>query len=320
MKKVPLGKSNVLISAMCLGCMNFGTRTDEDTAFKLLDYYYDKGGRFLDTANNYAFWEENGYGGESEALIGRWLKSRNVRDQIFLATKVGANPTDLELGFDSAEGLTAKAIHKAVEESLQRLGTDYIDLYYAHIDHRPSPLEETLKALNKLVKEGKVRHIGCSNIHTWRIEQAKNISRNHQWEEYICVQQRFSYLRPKPGADFGIQVSANEELLDYCQSRKDFTLLAYSPLLHGTYNTKNQKLPDHYEGPDSMKRIDVLAQVAEDKGATMNQIVLAWMVQMNPRVIPLIAGSSIDQLEENIKALDIHLSPQEMKLLTEATG
>src|SRR4051812_35215959 len=120
----------------CLGCMNFGTRVPEDAAFAVLDRFLERGGRFVDTANNYAFWEPGGHGGESERLLGRWLASRGSRDDIVLATKAGANPTVPGTGLETAEGLAGPAIEQAIDASLQRLGTDHVDLYYAHVDDR----------------------------------------------------------------------------------------------------------------------------------------------------------------------------------------
>ena len=153
MRTVPLGEAGVEVSALCLGCMFFGTRVDEETSMQLLDRYLAAGGSFLDTANNYAFWVEGGGGGESEMLWGRWMRRRGNRDQLFLATKVGGMP---------GEDLSRAAITAAVEGSLRRLGTDRIDLYYAHIDHRTVALEETLDAFGERVTAGKVRYIGAA--------------------------------------------------------------------------------------------------------------------------------------------------------------
>lgn len=316
MRHIPLGKTGIKVSALCLGCMNFGTRTDEKTSIRLLDQYVDAGGSFLDTANNYAFWNEGGNGGESETLLGRWMKERKNRDQIILATKVGANPTVPGGGLAHKEGLSAEAVEKAIDESLARLGTDYIDLYYAHIDDRETPLEETLQAFDRLVKAGKVRAIGCSNYRTWRIEAARNISRANGWASYCCVQQRYTYLRPKPGADFSVQIRVNDELLDYYKTHDDFALLAYSPLLGGAYTRRGVPLPEPYAGPDSDARMDVLAEVCEETKATPNQVVLAWLNASTP--IPVIAASTPEQLRENLDSLRVRLSDEQIRKLNTA--
>ena len=147
--------------------------------------------------------------------------------------------------------LTKKTIVEQCEHSLRRLQTDYIDLYYAHIDHRATPLEETLGTLDDLVKQGKVRFIGCSNTLAWRIAEARALNRHHGWTEYCCVQQRHSYLRPKPGikAFSNGQVPVNVDLLDYVAENDDLTIVAYSSLLGGVYTHPHHTIPDNYQ-PD----------------------------------------------------------------------
>ncbi|SRR5579884_837620 len=328
MKQVTFGKTGEQVSALCLGWMLFGTRVSEETSFQLADQYFEAGGRFVDTSNNYAFWMDGGTGDESESLMGRWMKERKNRDQLFLATKVGARPRFPGGGLENAQGLSAQVILKEVDESLRRLGTDHIDLYYAHIDDRATSLVETLAAFDELVKMGKVRYIGCSNYMTWRIEQARNISRAHDWAAYCCVQQRHTYLRARPGATTigsvfngrKIQVNTTDELLDYCAAQDDFTLLAYSPLLSGFYTRNGVDIPDYYVNSDRDARMKALMQVAAEVGATPNQVVLAWMMQSTPTVIPIIAASTREQLSENLGALHVHLSQQQMETLNAAAG
>ncbi|GHO62635.1 aldo/keto reductase [Ktedonobacter sp. SOSP1-52] len=315
MKQISLGQTSMDVSAFCLGCMFFGTLTTQEMAYQLADRYFEAGGRFFDTANNYAFWIDGATGDEGETVLGRWLKSRKNRDQITLATKVGARPTQPGGSFESWEGLSARAIERAVEGSLTRLGTDYLDLYYAHIDDRQTPLEETLAAFDRLVTAGKVRAIGCSNMMTWRIEQARNISHLHGWATYCCVQQRYSYLQPRAGATFEPQIAASQELLDYCQEHEDFSLLAYSPLLSGAYTRQDVALIPQYRSSETEARLSALATVAAETGATPNQVVLAWLLQSTPAVIPLIAASNTTQLDENLGALHVHLTEEHMRRL-----
>ena len=318
MKTVELGNTGKQVSRVALGCMNFGSRTDEARSRELLEQYLKAGGTFLDTANNYAFWHEGFEGGESESFLGRYFAERGNREDIFLASKVGANPTIPGGGFDMAEGLSGAAIEKAIDESLDRLQTDYLDLYYAHIDYRESDLTETLDTFNKLVESGKVRFIACSNMKTWRIERARNISRANDWAQYCGVQQRYSYLRPVPGADFDVQESVNDELLDYCTVNDDFALLAYSPLLNGAYTRADREVPAEYRGPDADARLKVLKKVAAELNATPNQVVLAWMMQGTPTVIPLVAASTEAQLAESLASTQVTLSSDQMMLLNEA--
>jgi len=314
MKTLQFGNSSIGVSAFCLGAMYFGTRNDKITSYQLLDQYVDVGGSFVDTANIYAWWVSGFQGGESETLLGEWMRERKNRDKLFLATKAGFGYMDVE------QGLRAAQIESECEGSLKRLGVDTIDLYYAHVDDRHTPLEETLEAFDRLVQAGKVRFIGASNLLAWRLEEAHWVSQTNGWAEYCCIQQRYSYARLKPGRSVAPQIVANDDLLDYCRVR-GITMLAYSPLLSGAYSTRpDRTFPEQFEGPDTDVRVAALKTVAEDVGATLNQVVLAWMLQSDPPVIPLVAGSTLAQMEENYGALEIELSIEQMDYLNGASA
>jgi len=152
-----------------------------------------------------------------------------------------------------------------------------------------------------------------------RLEEARWVSRTHGWAEFRCIQQRYSYIRPKPGATFYPQIAANEDFPDYCRAR-GMTLLAYSPLLNGAYTRPDRSFPDQYLSPDTDARLVALKAVAEEAGATANQVIYAWMTQSDPPVIPLVGASTIEQLEENLGALEVRLSPEKMKHLNDASG
>jgi aryl-alcohol dehydrogenase-like predicted oxidoreductase len=313
MKTVPLGDTDVRVSAFCLGTMHFGSRTGKETSYRLLDQYVEAGGSFLDTANIYARWVPGFQGGESETLLGEWMRERGNRSQTFVATKVGFQYPGVE------RGLRARQIEAECEKSLQRLGVDAIDLYYAHVDDRDTPLEETMEAFDRLVKAGKVRFIGASNFLAWRLEEARWLSQMHGWVEYCCIQQRYSYIRPKPGASFAPQIAANDDLLDCCRAR-GITMLAYSPLLSGAYTRADRAFREQYLGADTAARLAALKAVAADAGATANQVVLAWMAHSDPPVIPLVAASTAEHMEENLRALEIELSPEQVARLNEASA
>jgi aryl-alcohol dehydrogenase-like predicted oxidoreductase len=313
MKTVYLGNTGVKVSALCLGAMYFGTRNDETASFRLLDQYVAAGGSFIDTANIYAHWVQGFQGTESEALLGRWMKSRKNRAKMFIASKVGFEIPPLGV----PRSLGKRWIEGECEKSLQRLGCETIDLYYAHQDDRSTPMEEVLEAFDRLVKAGKVRFIGASNFTAWRLEEARWTSLSHGWSEYCAIQQRHTYLRSKPGSSFFPQLAANEDLFDYCRNRK-ITLLAYSALLSGAYSRPERSIDEGYQGEDTQKRLAALNATAKDKGVTVNQVILAWMLHGNPSVLPLIAASSEAQLQENLQALDIDLSIEEMERLDRA--
>lgn len=303
-----------VISKLCLGCLNFGTKTSAHESIHLLNHFVEAGGNFLDTANNYAFWNTNAKGGESETLIGDWLQQKKNRHEIFLATKCGAMPLDLNAGFGQIEGLSKKAIENAIDQSLKRLQTDYIDLYYAHITDPSTPLEETLETFNQLIKSGKVRYIGCSNFSIEHLQESLHICETHNWQPFNYIQQRYTYLQPRQDADFGIQKTADQSIVDFCSQNPDLTLLAYSPLLGGYYNTR-LNLPAEYQSEHNNRRLDRLSEVATELNATPCQIVLAWMLQHESPVLPLVASSSIAQLDENLGALNISLSPEHLEKL-----
>lgn len=309
-KKIP-------ISALCLGTMNFGTTVDKSTSFRLLDRFVEAGGTFLDTANCYASWE--GTGDESETVVGEWIRSRGMRDKIVLATKVGARPDPRSRLPLNAEGLSGEVVRRGAEASLRRMGVDHIDLYYAHLDDRSVPLEETLGAFAELVSDGLVGVLGFSNSLAWRIERARALAEANGWPKVTCVQQRHSYLMPAPGVSFGLQVAATPELLDYVQTESDLTLLGYSPLLSGSYTRADRPLLPHYEHPGTEHRLATLRAVADEIDATPNQVVLAWMIGGTPAVLPVIGVSSVGQLDECLAAADLVLDEQ-VRLRLDATA
>lgn len=331
MQSRTLGTSAVEVSELCLGAMHFGTRMKRSVAFALLDQFVDAGGTFIDTANNYSFWDERGVGGESEAVLGAWLRERGNRDRVVIATKCGAMPAGpapgstaggsvsdvATAGFASAEGLSEAAITSAIEGSLRRLGIEHVDLYYAHIDDRRVPVAETMGAFARLIEAGKVRAIGCSNFATWRIAESRAAAGAAGTPAYAAAQFRYTYLRPNPGADLDVQVAVDDQLRDYCRSN-GVTLLAYSPLLQGAYSRSRDGIPTDYASADSVTRLDVLAQVAAEVGAPPTQVVLAWLRQQDPPVIPLVTASRPEQLTENLGSLDVTLSSEHMDRLSSA--
>lgn len=320
MKRIELGLSGIQVSEMCLGTMYFGTKTNQKQSESILDTFLNHGGNFVDTSNNYAFWMENSVGDESENAIGNWITSQQ-RDKIILATKCGARPESFDGNLDSVqlEGLAQKTIVKAVEDSLKRLKTDYIDVLYGHIDFQEYPIEERLNAFQKLKDQGKIRTIGTSNTWTWRIEESNTLSKEKGFISYSCVQQKYSYLRPKYNADFWVQRLIDAEMMDYVKNRKELTLLAYSTLLSGVFSdNKKVSIPDEYDTKDNEIRMATLDKVAKAIGCTKNQLVLAWMMQQDTKIIPLISGSRPSQIEESVKAADITLSEEQLNELNSA--
>jgi aryl-alcohol dehydrogenase-like predicted oxidoreductase len=291
--------------------MYFGTKQNKLESYALLDQFTEAGGNFIDTANIYAWWVDNGQGGESETILGSWMRTRKNRNEIIIATKVGFGYEDVP------RSLSRDTIEQECNKSLKRLGIETIDLFYAHNDERSTPLEETLEAFYRLTKAGKIRQVGASNYLPWRLEESRFLSMRNDWPKYCCIQQRHSYLRKANGTSFDPQITANDELFDYCRNR-DITLLAYSVLLSGAYSRKDLSFDSNYLGKDTDNRITVLKKIASDMGMSPNQVILAWMLQSNPQVLPLIAASNHQQMEENLGAININLTDLQMDLLNNA--
>lgn len=296
MKTTIIKNTNLDVSMFCLGGQSFGSRDSKAVSYAMLDQFVEAGGNFLDTANNYAIW--NGQGGESETMLGNWMTDRGNRDQIVLATKMGGTAKDAPM--------SSKPEHilRECDRSLKRLQTDHIDLYYFHCDDRSVPLEDQLGAMDQLVKEGKIRNVGASNFKAWRLAEAAAVSTANNLTAFCCVQQRYTYLRPRVDADFGFQKSCNDDLLEYCAQR-DFQLVAYSPLLGGAYIREDRKIQLQYQHRDSDVRKTVLFQIAEETGATPNQVILAWMTGRG--VIPISGASTADQMSESLVGFDLTL-------------
>jgi aryl-alcohol dehydrogenase-like predicted oxidoreductase len=174
-----------------------------------------------------------------------------------------------------------------------------------------------MEAFDRLQRAGKVRAIGASNLRVWRIAEANATSRIHHWASFSAVEQRHTYLRPRHGADFGPQVCINEDLKDYCRVN-GLTLIGYSVLLQGAYTRADRPVPAQYAGPEACERLGVLRTVAAELDATLSQVVIAWMLQSDPPVLPIVAGSRPAQLAENLAALDIRLTEDQMRRLDAA--
>jgi aryl-alcohol dehydrogenase-like predicted oxidoreductase len=305
-----------------LGAMNFGTTVADDTAFALLDAYVDAGGAWIDTANCYAFWNDpSGVGGQSEELIGRWLAARpGVRDRVRIATKVRQQPLVPHRWPESAEGLSAAAIADAVPASLRRLGVDHVDLLWAHAEDRTVPLEETVAAFGEVVAQGVARRLGASNHAARRVGRARGIARDQGVEGWSALQLRRSYVEPRPGAplpDAGHRLMSPDDL-DYAAA-EDLEVWAYTPLLNGGYVRADRPFPQAYDHPGTARRLAALDAVADELGATRNQVVLAWLLGGRPAISPIVGVSGAAQLTEAMAAEEIVLTGAQRERLDAAT-
>jgi aryl-alcohol dehydrogenase-like predicted oxidoreductase len=318
------------VSALSLGAMLMGSRTDETTSFAILDRFVEAGGTFIDTSGNYAFWVNGTQGGESEELLGRWRRSRGIGDEIFIASKVGGRPLAASAGFTRPDGtlipmdgLSAKAIRESAERSLERMGTGRLDLMYAHVEDTSVPLDETVGAFGELVAAGTVGLVGVSNHWAWRVERSRSVAAALGVPGYEVLQYSYSYLRPRtdvpaPWSADGSTGVASGDVLSYVRENPGLTLVAYSPLLHGSYARPDRPLGPEFEHPGTVSRLSALQSVAAEVGATANQVVLAWLMGGEIPVVPLVGASSVTQLEESLAAVDLELTAEQRARLDEA--
>ncbi|MBO1754896.1 aldo/keto reductase [Allobranchiibius sp. CTAmp26] len=303
--------------AMALGTMHFGTRVGRDDSFALLDQYVDAGGRWIDTANCYAFWNDPaGASGQSEQVIGDWLTARpGMRERVLIGTKVGV-PLPDDVG---AAGLSAAVVRQQLHDSLTRLQTDRVDLYWAHKEDRGVDLAQSVAAFGEAQVQGLVDRVGWSNHPVWRVERARAIAVAAGLPAPTAIQQRWSYLHPRPD----IEVEGEDhpygmltpETLDYAQENRDVELWGYTALLTGFYDKADKALPPSYDHPGTHDRLARLASIAQEHGVQQGQIVLAWMRHSTPAVRPIVGVSSSEQLTSAVEAVRMDLSPDEMATL-----
>jgi aryl-alcohol dehydrogenase-like predicted oxidoreductase len=306
----PLGSSGLLTPPLILGGNVFGWTADERTSFRIMDAFVAGGGTMIDTADTYSAWAPGNRGGESETVIGNWLAARGRRDDVLIATKVGF-----------AGGLSAANIEQAVEGSLRRLRTDYIDLYYAHRDDQEVPLEETLEAFDRLVRSGAVRALGASQIEADRLERALDLSAAHGWTGYSVLQTWYSLVeRPR-----------FEDALAPLVQARGLGMAAFFALANGYLTGKYRSLADlaksvradrveeylEGRGPAILAAMD---QVAEELGARPAQVALAWTAAQPGVTAPLASATSVEQLEELLGSLELRMSEDQLGRLNAASA
>ena len=312
MQKRELGRSGIAIAPLVFGGNVFGWTADEDRSFALLDRFVERGFNAIDTADVYASWAPGLSGGESETVIGNWLARRGRRDDVVVMTKVGM--------WDSRKGLTAANIEAAVEDSLRRLRTDYLDVYFAHVDDESVPLEETLGAFAKLVESGKVRAIGASNYTADRLGTALAISRDQGLPRYEVIQPLYNlYDR----ADF------ESDLAGVAQEH-DLGVVSYFSLASGFLTGKYRKAEDlegkpraaflgKYFDERGQRVLDALLAVAEEVSARPAQVALAWLLTRPALTAPIASATDLGQLDELLDAVDLTLPETALERLEEAS-
>jgi aryl-alcohol dehydrogenase-like predicted oxidoreductase len=311
-----MGRTGLKVSEICLGCQTFGWTADEATSHALANHFVEAGGNFFDTSNTY----NNGL---SETFLGSWLKNRSDRSQLVIATKVffpaGKGPNDT--------GLTRKHIFDQIDVSLRRLNTDYVDLYQMHCWDASTPLEETLRALDDLVRMGKVRYIGASNYTPSQLMRAILISEMHNWVRFDCLQPEYSLL-----------VRSTEwELLPLCLE-EGIGVIPWSPLAGGWLTGKYRRgqppppdsrvgradrwddLPEQRESELTWRIVDALIEVGNECGKTPSQVALNWLLKKPGVTAPIIGARTLTQLVDNLGSVGWELSPEQMDKLDKASA
>lgn len=302
-----------------LGTMHLGTRIGERDSFAVLDRFVELGGRWLDTADNYYFAQDpSGLGGQSEALIGRWLRA-NPGAPVWLSTKVGAEP-NRPGGFpDDLEGLAPAAVGRALERSLERLGVDEVDLYWAHIEDHDEPFAQVVETFGTLAADGRIGAWGLSNHPSWRLAEARLLAERAGLAAPSAYQQRYTYLQPAPGAEVEGQPVALGVLsvdgVDLLRRTPEVSGWAYTPLLRGAYDREDRPLSPEYLHPGNERRLEALGEIASARGLSRGQIVLAWLSGGAPALVPVIGGSRLDQLEHAWTGARTVLTAEERALL-----
>ena len=324
MNMTSLGDTTLCVSQLVLGTGLFGSATSENESFAILDAYVEAGGNFLDTANVYAEWLDGGKG-KSETTLGRWLKARNARDDVVLATK-GAHA---DMGTDASR-MTAEFINIDIALSLERLQVDSVDLYWLHRDDPVVPVGDILGWLEKLLAQGLVRHIACSNW-TWRrIEEARKYATQTGLTGFCASQIGWSLAEADPaGPGPAGMLFMNRETQAW-HERTGFPLLAYSSQASGFFSGKYRRGMDpedrkpgirpwvlqRYGIPVNYDRMDRAREIGARHGASANQVALAWLLHQPFPVFPMIGPGTKDQLMESLGAMSLGLDEQEMGLLS----
>jgi aryl-alcohol dehydrogenase-like predicted oxidoreductase len=315
MEKRKLGNSGIEVAPLSLGTNVFGWTVDEPKGFKLLDAFVDAGFNLIDTADVYPKWAPGCQGGESEALIGKWLERSGRRNDVIIATKVG-----MEMAPDR-KGLSKKYILRSAEESLRRLRTDHIDLYQSHKDDPETPLEETLEAYDHLIREGKVRAIGASNYSAERLRQALEVSEKNGLPRYESLQPEYS-LAERTGYEAALEPLCREKNLGVITY---FSLA--SGFLSGKYRTEADlaksvrgKSVKKYLNERGLRILATLDEVAKQLNSTPARVAIAWLIARPGVTAPIASATSVEQLTDLVEATRLKLDAPAIERLNQASA
>src|SRR6516162_11955188 len=297
---------------LALGGNVVGWTADEKQSFAVFNAYAAAGGNFIDTADMYSAWAPGNLGGESETIIGRWLATRGKREEMIIATKVGMHP--------KLKGLSAKTIAAAAENSLKRLGTDYIDLYYAHADDEKTPLEETLGAFDALVREGKVRYIAASNYTAPRLAQALAVSDRDGLARYVALQQHYNLMeRGKYEGELAdLVIREGLSSVPYFALASGFLTGKYRP--DSKVESQRAETAGAYLNEKGIRVLTALDEVAAAHGISVTTTALAWLAAQPTVAAPIASARTTEQLPDLLRVAEVRLSNAELQRLNQASA
>jgi aryl-alcohol dehydrogenase-like predicted oxidoreductase len=297
---------------LALGGNVFGWTADEKQSFAVLNAYAAAGGNFIDTADMYSVWAPGNLGGESETIIGRWLATRGKREEMIIATKVGMHP--------KLKGLSAKTIAAAAENSLKRLGTDYIDLYYSHADDEKTPLEETLGAFDALVRQGKVRYIAASNYTAPRLAQALAVSDRDGLARYVALQQHYNLMeRDKYEGELAdLVIRERLSSVPYFALASGFLTGKYRP--GSKVESQRAESAGSYLNEKGIRVLTALDEVAAAHDISVTTTALAWLAAQPTVVAPIASARTTEQLPDLLRVAEVRLSNAELQRLNQASA
>ena len=316
MTKKALGGSGISVAPLALGGNVFGWNIDEQASFKVLDAFVDFGFNLIDTANTYSVWVPGNKGGESETIIGNWLKSSGKRDQIVLATKVG-----MQMG-DGTKGLKREYILQSLDASLKRLQTDHVDLYQSHQDDAKTPLEETLSAYDTLIKSGKVRAIGASNYDAARLAESLKVSAENHLPAYVSLQPEYN-LYDRKGYEEALEPLCLEKglgVISYFSLASGFLTGKYRSQADLGQSVRGESIGKKYLNERGKKILAALDEVAKAHQTAPAVIALAWLIQRKSVTAPIASATSVKQLSEIVKSAEIRLSAEQVNRLEAASA
>lgn len=315
MKKVQLENTDIEITPIIFGGNVFGWTLNEEESFRILDAFVARGFNAIDTANNYSYWVPGNVGTESERIIGNWIKSRNLRDKIILATKVGGRNL-----IQDKPNTTKSHILKEVEESLMRLNTDYIDLYQTHYDDTKTPVEETLSAYNQLIKEGKVRYIGASNFSSERLIESLDKADLFNLPGYKTLQPEYNLYDRKHFEEFLQPVADKFKLgvIPYYSLASGFLSGKYRTEADLEQSTRGEGIKK-YLNERGIRILDALETISTRHSISYSAVSLAWLMEQKSVVAPIASATKEKHLDAFLEAVNVQLSHDDLKLLSEAS-